>query len=43
MGLTLDEALGSLRLTLGYATTAAEVELAKAALKRVLGKVAANA
>jgi cysteine desulfurase len=43
MGLGLDEALGSLRLTLGYATTAADVELAKAALKRVLGKVAARA
>jgi cysteine desulfurase len=40
MGLGLDEALGSLRLTVGYATTAADLEFAKAALQRVLGKVA---
>src|SRR5205823_5009200 len=42
MGLDLDDALGSLRLTLGYETTAAEVDLAQAVLKRVLG-VAARA
>ena len=43
MGLGLDEALGSLRLTLGYETTAAGVETASGALRRVLGKVAARA
>jgi cysteine desulfurase len=43
MGFSLDEALGSLRLTLGYATTRAEVEFAKAALERVLAKVGAGA
>ena len=43
MGLGLDEALGSLRLTLGYETTAAGVATASSALRRVLGKVAARA
>ena len=43
MGFGLDEALGSLRLTLGYDTSRADVELAKAALQRVLGRVAARA
>lgn len=36
MGLSLEEALGSLRLTLGYETTLAEVERAEAILRSVL-------
>jgi cysteine desulfurase len=43
MGLGLEEALGSLRLTLGYETTAGQVDRAEAALRRVLGRVAARA
>jgi len=36
MGLTMDEALGSLRLTTGYSTTDEEVSLARAILNAVL-------
>jgi cysteine desulfurase len=43
MGLSLDEALGSLRLTLGYATTADEVERAMEILAGVLRRLAAGA
>jgi cysteine desulfurase len=43
MGLDLERALGSLRLTLGYETTAAQVEKAEAVLRRVLGRVLARA
>jgi cysteine desulfurase len=43
MGLTLEEALGSLRLTLGYGTTEDEVQRAEAILGRVLGPLEARA
>jgi len=38
MGLTMDEALGSLRLTTGYPTTNGEVALARAILNAVLAR-----
>ncbi len=43
MGLSLDEALGSLRLSTGYATTDEEVALARAILTNVLTRTAAHA
>jgi cysteine desulfurase len=43
MGLSLDEALGSLRLTTGYATTDDEVSLARAIISSVLTRTAARA
>ncbi len=42
-GHSLEEALGSLRLSLGYETTAEEVDAALAILRRVLGQVVAHA
>src|SRR5207237_7095253 len=39
MGLSMDEALGSLRLTVGYETTEAEVELAVRILRSALGAI----
>ena len=38
MGLSIDEALGSLRLTTGYSTTAADVEGASEVIASVLGR-----
>ncbi len=43
MGLSLDEALGSLRLTTGYSTTAAEVTRARAILNAVLARTPTHA
>lgn len=43
MGLSLDAALGSLRLTTGYATTAGEIARASATIRSVLGRKAAHA
>ncbi len=43
MGLSLDEALGSLRLTTGYTTTEAEVTRARAILKAVLARTPTHA
>jgi cysteine desulfurase len=43
MGLDLESALGSLRLTLGYNTTPEDIDRVEPILRRVLGKVAANA
>lgn len=43
MGLSLDEALGSLRLTTGYGTTVDDVARASDVLRRVLGRTAAHA
>jgi cysteine desulfurase len=43
MGLSLDEALGSLRLTAGYATTDAEVSRARAIISSVLAPSTAHA
>ncbi len=43
MGMTLQQALGSLRLTTGYATTDAEIEIAGSVLRNVLGKAAVRA
>jgi len=43
MGLSLDEALGSLRLTTGYATTDEEVSRARAILTSVLTRTVAHA
>ena len=43
MGLSLDEALGSLRLTTGYATTDAEITRARAILTAVLARSVARA
>jgi len=43
MGLSLDEALGSLRLTTGYATTDEEISRARAILTAVLARSAARA
>ena len=43
MGLSMDEALGSLRLTTGYATSDEDVELAATVLRRVLARTAAHA
>ena len=43
MGMTMEEALGSLRLTTGYATTDAEIEVAASVLRKVLGKAAVRA
>jgi cysteine desulfurase len=42
MGLSLEEALGSLRLTVGYATEAAEVDRAIAALRALPAPVSAR-
>ena len=39
MGMSMDEALGSLRLTVGYETTEAEVELAVRILRSALGAI----
>jgi len=43
MGMSMDEALGSLRLTAGYATTGADIEQAIAVLRKVLSKTPVNA
>jgi cysteine desulfurase len=43
MGLSLDQALGSLRLTTGYATTADEVSRAAAIIRSALSRSAARA
>lgn len=43
MGLSLDEALGSLRLTTGYATTDDEVSRARVIISSVLARTAAHA
>jgi cysteine desulfurase len=43
MGLSLDEALGSLRLTTGYTTTDEEVTLARAIISTVLARTGARA
>ena len=43
MGLSMDEALGSLRLTVGYETTEPEVERAVPTLRSVLGPTPAAA
>ena len=43
MGLSLEEALGSLRLTTGYTTTDAEVSRARAILSAVLARTPAHA
>jgi cysteine desulfurase len=43
MGLSLDAALGSLRLTTGYATTDAEISRASAIIRSVLTRTAARA
>jgi cysteine desulfurase len=43
MGLGLDEALGSLRLTTGYATTDDELSLARAIISSVLMRASARA
>ena len=43
MGMTMEQALGSLRLTTGYTTTDAEIEIAISVLRKVLGKTAVNA
>jgi cysteine desulfurase len=43
MGLSLDQALGSLRLTTGYATTDAEVALATAIIRSALSRTPARA
>ena len=43
MGLTLDEALGSLRLTTGYTTTESDITAASATIKSVLGASIAHA
>ena len=43
MGMTMEVALGSLRLTTGYATTDAEIEVAASVLRKVLGKAAVRA
>ncbi len=43
MGLSLDEALGSLRLTTGYTTTEVEVTRARAILTAVLARTATHA
>ena len=43
MGLSLEEALGSLRLTTGYSTTAAEVTRARAILSAVLARTPTHA
>jgi cysteine sulfinate desulfinase/cysteine desulfurase-like protein len=43
MGLSLDEALGSLRLTTGYMTTDGEVTRARAILTAVLARTPTHA
>ena len=43
MGMTMEQALGSLRLTTGYATTNADIEVAASVLRKVLGKAAVRA
>jgi cysteine desulfurase len=43
MGMSMEKALGSLRLTTGYATTDAHIEEAIAILRRVLSKAPINA
>lgn len=43
MGLSLDQALGSLRLTVGYATTGNDVSLARAILTSVLARSVSHA
>jgi cysteine sulfinate desulfinase/cysteine desulfurase-like protein len=43
MGLSLEEALGSLRLTTGYATTDDEVSRARAIISTVLTHAGVNA
>ena len=43
MGLSLDEALGSLRLTTGYATTGEEIETARAILQRLFAAAPTHA
>jgi cysteine desulfurase len=43
MGMSMDKALGSLRLTTGYATTDADIEQAVAVLRKVLSKTPVNA
>jgi cysteine sulfinate desulfinase/cysteine desulfurase-like protein len=43
MGLSLDEALGSVRLTTGYATTDDEVSRARAIISSVLTRTGVNA
>jgi cysteine desulfurase len=43
MGLSLDAALGSLRLTTGYATTEDEVSRAEAIIRKALARTPAHA
>jgi cysteine desulfurase len=43
MGMSMEKALGSLRLTTGYASTDADIEQATAVLRSVLGKAPVNA
>jgi cysteine desulfurase len=43
MGMSMEQALGSLRLTTGYATTDAEIEVAASVLRKILGKAAVRA
>ena len=43
MGMTMEQALGSLRMTTGYASTDAEMEIAISVLRKVLGKAAVRA
>jgi len=43
MGLTLNEALGSLRLTTGYNTTDDEVSLVRATISTILSRTVARA
>ena len=43
MGMTMDQALGSLRLTTGYATTDGEVEVAISVLRKVFGRAVVRA
>jgi cysteine desulfurase len=43
MGLSLDQALGSLRLTTGYATTDEEISRAQTLLRSALTRAAARA
>ena len=43
MGLSLDAAVGSLRLTTGYATTDVEISRASAIIRSVLNRTASHA
>jgi len=43
MGMNMEQAVGSVRLTTGYATTDAEIDVAASVLRKVLGKAAVRA